>query len=78
MRRMTSGDIVIEGEFRGMHSGRATVPAGAFASVSGMINGDLIVEPGARVSVRGMINGALIDRGGAIDVRGMVGELVRG
>lgn len=73
MKGMHSGDLIIEGRFKGMLNGTGIVPAGAVAEIAGMINGTLIVEPGASVLVSGMINGDIIDRGGRIVVTGMVG-----
>lgn len=73
MKGMHSGDLKIEGRFKGMLNGTGTVPSGATAEIAGMINGTLIVEPGASVLISGMVNGAVVDRGGRIVVTGMVG-----
>lgn len=72
MRGMHTGTLVIDRDFGGMLRGTALVPAGADVTIAGMIRGTLVVEAGARVRISGMVSGRVDNRGGAIDVTGML------
>ena len=56
-----------------MVAGDVIVRSGCDVRISGMVAGDVYVEAGARARISGMVSGRIIDRGGSIQVSGMVG-----
>ncbi|SFP46624.1 hypothetical protein [Sphingomonas rubra] len=73
---MHNGNLTLDrsGRFDGMVNGSLTVAAGCRVEMAGMVNGALVVERDAHVVVSGMVNGATINRGGHVDVTGLVGD----
>jgi len=59
----------------GMVVGDLIVPAGVRLDHHGMITGGLTVEPGGVAVVHGMVVGAIANRGGTVQVFGMVGAI---
>jgi cytoskeletal protein CcmA (bactofilin family) len=72
-----SGKITIEAdiEIAGMVVGDVTVPSGRTMCLSGMVSGDVIVESIGCAIIRGMVNGCVRNKGGRVEIFGMVAEL---
>ena len=70
------GDLTIgkDTRLRGSVTGNVTVATGAKLELHGMIVGSLFVEKGASAEVRGTVSQTLVNRGGAVEIWGMVGE----
>ena len=56
----------------GMVSGAVNIVAGATLWLNGMIVGDVSVEKNARTYIYGMVSGDVINRGGDLEVYGVV------
>jgi len=68
------GSITIEQDFQlnGVIAGNATVKAGAFLQLNGVVTGDIILEPSSSVEINGTVNGNVLNKGGKLDVFGVV------
>lgn len=63
-------------DFGGMITDQAIVSSGVEFILHGMVTGELIAEAGSRVSIHGMVNGTVHNRGGHIEIFGMIDDLV--
>jgi len=80
IRDKVEGETVLtEGtELLGMIVGKTTVSEDTLLKLHGMIVGDLILEKGSTVYLHGTVNGDVINRGGVLQVFGIVnGRIVR-
>ena len=68
------GDEIMQRDLRllGMITGSATVNSGVSLELSGMVIGDLIVDEGATVELHGMVGGDVTNKGGRLNVYGMI------
>ena len=74
MTDMIEGPITVAEDMtiRGMVDGGVTVACNGAIVLHGMVDGDVIVEPGGSAIIHGMVYGAVVNRGGHVEVHGMV------
>ena len=78
-RGKTEGDIELSDELvlHGMLVGNLTVTATGVLRLHGMCTGSVFVEPGGRAQLLGMVVKDVVNRGGQVEVTGMVNGTVR-
>ncbi len=74
------GSVSIEDDFQlnGVIAGNASVKSGAFFRLNGVVVGDIILEPGSSAEINGTVNGNVLNRGGKLDVLGVILGSVNG
>lgn len=68
------GDYEVAGQLQldGMIGGNVTVKDGALLQLNGMVVGSLVIETGGTAIVRGTVGGGAINKGGELEVYGVV------
>lgn len=65
-------------QLRGMITGSAIVKSGALLQLHGTVVKDVIVEQGGTAIINGTVSGNVINRGGSIEIYGVVYGSVNG
>ncbi|MDD5038255.1 MAG: polymer-forming cytoskeletal protein [Dehalococcoidales bacterium] len=68
------GEIKIDQDtqLKGIIVGKVIVSGGVYLRIDGTIDGDLILEEGSTVSLRGIVTGNITNRGGSLEILGML------
>lgn len=80
MKQRIEGDTILneDTQLHGMIVGSTTVSENTVLHLHGMIIGNLLLEQSSTVYLHGMVNGDVINRGGRLEVFGIVnGKVIR-
>lgn len=78
LKRVRAGDLTVHDYtcVEGILTGYVVVDENAVFEVVGILNGDIVAKCGAKVIIRGIVQGDIINRGGYVEIFGMVKGMV--
>ncbi|WP_019554748.1 hypothetical protein [Propionispira raffinosivorans] len=78
IKNLVEGDIKVNEDTKisGMLNGNAFVSSNKRLDVNGILNGDVYISPSAQVYIYGIVDGVIENRGGHLEVFGVVKKFI--